>query len=70
MPDVAAERKVGKLTFAFNGDQPGCLQFLDVVGKSRGSDGQVLSEITTGHHLPASTDLLEYLEAARIGQGA
>lgn len=69
MPDIAAERKIGELAFAFNRDEPGGLQFLDVMGKSRSRDGHVLSQIATGHHLPASADLLEYLEAARIGQG-
>ena len=70
MPDIAAERKVGELAFALNRDQPGGLQFLDVVGKSRGRDGHMLSQIATRQHPPASADLLEYLEAARIGQGA
>ena len=70
MPDIAAERKVGELSFAFNRDEPGGLKFLDVVRKSRGRDGHVLAQIATGHHSPASADLLEYLEAARIGQGA
>ena len=70
MPDIAAERKVGELAFAFNRNQPGSLKFLDVVGKSRSRDGHMLSQIATGHHPPASADLLEYLEAARVGKGA
>ena len=70
MPDIAAERKVGELAFAFNRDEPCGLQFLDVVGKSRGRDGYLLSQITTGQYRSACADVPEYLEAARIGQGA
>lgn len=69
MPDIATERKIGELAFALNGDQSGGLQFLDVVGKSRGRNGHVFPQIATGHHLTGSADLLEYLEAARVGKG-
>ena len=67
--DVALQREVGELALAGDLDETCRLQFFHVVRKRGGANGLSRADIGTGCAV-TSGDLLEYLVAARVGEGA
>src|ERR1700722_18240816 len=69
LPDVAAQSEIHELARAGGFDQAGGFQLFQMMRDGWRGDGQMLAQFTAAQALTAC-DLLEYLEAGRVGQGA
>ena len=68
LQDIALQREVGELALAGDLDETCRLQFFNVVRKRGGANGLLCTHVGA-RGAAAGGDLLEYLVAARVGEG-
>src|SRR5260221_6694251 len=67
---AAVEKEIGEFSLADDFDQARGLEFLEVVGQRRGAHLVLLVQRAARGRPGAGTDLLEHLEAPRLGERA
>jgi hypothetical protein len=68
LEDIALQCEVGELALAGDLDEARRLQFFHMMRDGGGADGLSRADVGAGYTV-ASGDLLEYLVAARVGEG-
>jgi hypothetical protein len=68
LEDIALQCEVGELALAGDLDEACRLQFFHMMRDRGGADGLSRADVGAGYTV-ASGDLLEYLVAARVGEG-
>ena len=68
LEDIALQCEVGELALAGDLDEARRLQFFHMMRDGGGADGLSRADVGAGYPV-ASVDLLEYLVAARVGEG-
>ena len=68
LQDIALQCEVGELALAGDLDEACRLQFFHMMRDRGGADGLSRADVGAGYTV-ASGDLLEYLVAARVGEG-
>jgi len=69
LPDIAAQGELGKFALALNVNEPGGLQFFEMMRKRRRRNGKTLAHIAAGGASRTGGEALHDFHAARIAQG-
>jgi hypothetical protein len=69
LPDVAAQGEVGVLAFAFDVDETGGFEFVEMVRERGSGDGQAFAHVATGCASGTGAQPLDDFHAAGVAEG-